>query len=65
LWRFRWLLFVVALEGVFPADFVDDFPVEVLAEDLAAVPLAVGLAGAVDDSGAGADEDDVDADGAV
>jgi hypothetical protein len=53
------------LEGVFPADFVDDFAVEVLIEDLAAVPLTATLAGAAEDSDAGGDEDDVASDAAV
>jgi hypothetical protein len=66
LWRFRAPpLFAVVLEGVFLADFAADFAVEVLVEDLAAVPLPACLAGAVEDSDAGADEDDVAADGAV
>src|SRR5208283_2333460 len=66
LWRLRWLpLFAVVLAGVFPADFGEDFAVEVFAEDLAGVPLTAGLAGAAEDSDAGGDEDDVDADGAL
>jgi len=61
----RWLLFAVVLAGVFPADLVEDFAAGVMAGDLAAVPLTAGLAGAAEDSDAGGDEDDVDADGAL